>query len=65
MYQVLFSINYQLCKEYPALTPWDIDNRSYHDVIILYGETRVVQIRTKKLTDPNRVIRRKAGDDWF
>lgn len=62
---ILFEINYQLCKEFPALDPWAVDHRSYHDVMHLYAEIRGLQIREKKQRDPNRVIRKKAGDDWF
>jgi len=61
----LFYIVYQLCKEYPALSPFDLERRSYHAVIALYGDTRGIQIQQKILADPNRVIRRRAGDNWF
>ena len=62
---MLFNINYQLCKEFPAFTPYDLDRKKYHDVIVLYSDVRKLQIRQKKLKDPDRVIRRRAGDDWF
>lgn len=42
-----------------------IDDSSYYDVIDLFADTRRMQIHTKKKRDPNRVIRKKAGDDWF
>ena len=42
-----------------------MDVRSFHEVIKLYSDVRKLQIREKKAHDPNRVIRRKAGDDWF
>ena len=58
-------MSYQLCKEFPALTPYELDNRRFKDVIDLYVDVRQMQIRTKKNSDPNRVIRRPAGDDWF
>lgn len=63
--QILFSIEYSLTKEYPALSPFDIEDRSYFDVIDLFADTRRTQIQVKKETDPNRIIRRPAGDDWF
>ncbi len=65
LHEVLFSIEYNLCKEFPALSPWEIDERSYHTVIRLYSDTRRIQIRDQELKDPDRVIRRRAGDDWF
>lgn len=65
LHEVLFSIEYNLCKEFPALSPWEIDERSYHTVIRLYSDTRRIQIRDQKLRDPDEVIRVKAGDNWF
>jgi hypothetical protein len=51
------------------MTPIQIDEMTFHDVIRLYSKVRMVQIRDEEihdiLTNPNRVIRRKAGDDWF
>lgn len=49
------------------MTPFQIEDTSYFEVIDLFARTRKMQIRVKELTDPNRerVIRRKAGDDWF
>lgn len=61
----MFIISHQICKEYPALSPYDIDDRRFTDVIGLYKDVRRMQIREKKANDPNRIIRRKAGDDWF
>ena len=63
--QLLFSIEYSLTKEYPALSPFDIEDKSFFKVIDLFADTRRVQIETKKLSDPNRIIRRPAGDGWF
>lgn len=65
LHEVLFDIEYNLCKEFPALSPWEIDDRSYHKVIRLYADTRRVQIHDQELSDPDRVIRRRAGDNWF
>jgi hypothetical protein len=58
-----------LCKEFPALSPYDIEKRTYHDVIRLYADVRAMQIRDAKDNDQQsnttKVIRRRAGDDWF
>lgn len=56
---------HQLCKEYPALSPYQLEEKSFCDVIRLYADVRRMQIREKKINDPDRVIRRPAGDDWF
>jgi hypothetical protein len=62
-------MEYNLCKEFPAMTPMQVDDMTFHDVIRLYSRIRKVQIRDDEikdiLTNPNRVIRRPAGDDWF
>lgn len=51
------------------MSPPQVDEMTFHDVIKLYSKVRAVQIREEEihdiLTNPNRVIRRKAGDDWF
>lgn len=66
---MLFLINYQLCKEFPALSPYDVDDKTFHAVIKLYSEVRTMQMNEEGLRDrinnPNRVIRKPAGDDWF
>ena len=42
-----------------------IDDNRFCEVIKLYSEVRRMQIREAKANDPNRVIMRPAGDDWF
>lgn len=64
LFEVLFNINYQLCKEFPALTPYDIEKKTFHDVIRLYSDVRALQIRETK-EEKAKVIRRPAKDDWF
>lgn len=63
--QLLFSIEYNLSKEFPSMDPMEIEERPYVKVINLYSDVRRMQIRQKKMSDPNRVIRRPAGDNWF
>jgi len=69
---LLFLISHQICKEYPALSPFDVDERNYCDVIRLYADViglnmeltknrEVAQKRPKK----DEIIRRPAGDNWF
>ena len=50
------------------MTPYEVDEKPYGNVIELYADVRRMQLREKKeqkKNDPNRVIRRPAGDDWF
>jgi hypothetical protein len=63
--QLLFTIEYSLTKEFPALSPFEIEDESFFRVIDLFSDTRRVQITEKEQSDPNRVIRRPAGDNWF
>lgn len=58
-------IEYQICKEFPALDPWRVDEQTFHNVIMLFASTMKVTKNVRKLTDPNRKIMKKAGDDWF
>lgn len=64
-------MNYTLCKEFPSLSPFDIDSKSYHDVIVLFGEVRTLQKNIEKeqkrntTKDGRRIIRRPASDNWF
>ena len=63
-------MQYNLCKEYPALSPFDIDNTAFFDVLDLFERTRKMQIRIQDKIDEIKenkvqIIRRPAGDDWF
>ena len=69
--EALFEMVFCLCKEYPALSPFEIDERRFVDVIDLFADTRRLQIRADKekefisTPDAEKVIRRPAGDDWY
>lgn len=63
---MMFSIAYQLCKEFPAWTPLAVECESYHKIIDTYSEVRKLHIRVKKQSNEKpKMIRRPAGDDWF
>lgn len=62
---LLFVIEYSLAKEFAALSPFDIEDYSFFKIIDLFIDLRTMQIRDKQEADPNRVIRRPAGDNWF
>lgn len=51
------------------MSPVQIDDMTFRDVIRLYSKIRRMQIREEDIKDiienPNRVIRRPAGDKWF
>lgn len=65
-------LEYNLCKEFPSLTPLSIEKEGFYDIIDLYIDLRNLQIQqeiennknTKKVNG-KRLVRRPAGDDWF
>ena len=63
-FESLFLIAHNLCKEYQALRPFEVDEQPYCEVIKLFAELRRAQIREKKMSDPDRIIRRPATN-WF
>lgn len=71
-YENLFEINYILCCEFRALSPFEVENTSYVKIIRLYAKLARLKIREeqeaeqqKQEKDKPKVIRRPAGDDWF
>ena len=61
--EMMFSIEYQLCKEFPAWTPVAVECEKYHKIIDVYADVRKFHIRAKK--SEKRKIRKPAGDNWF
>lgn len=69
---MLFQINYNLCKVFPAFTPFEIGKSKYHEVILLYSDVRREQIRQEKeensktkVVNGKRIPKRRAKDNWF
>lgn len=68
-------MEYQLCKEFPALSPFEVEKRTFHEIIDLYARLRDMQIRQNRQAEKqirhtgkaggDVVIRRPAGDNWF
>ena len=58
-----------LGAEYYVVKPFDIEDTAYHDVIKLYADVRQLQINNdlNNVSDGTgkKIIRKKAGDDWF
>lgn len=60
-----------MCKYYPALSPFEVDEKKYREVADIYGDVLQLIRRNdkekkaeKKVID-DQVIRRPAGDNWF
>lgn len=47
-HELLFTINYNLCKEFPGYTPTAVDGMPYVDVIELYSNIMKIQIKQRK-----------------
>ena len=65
-------LEYNLCKEFPSLTPLSIEKEGFYDIIDLYIDLRGLQILEETETHKNtkkvngkRLVRRPAGDSWF
>ena len=72
LYESLFTMSHNLCKEYPALSPFAVDDMGYGDVVDLYADVRRLQISQKKEMDNSGRKKNKgkdiyipAGDDWY
>lgn len=51
------------------MSPVQVDEMTFHDVIHLYSKVRRLQLREEEihdiLTNPHRKIKVPAGDSWF
>ena len=73
LYESLFTMSHNLCKEYPALSPFAVDDMGYGDVVDLYVDVRRLQISQKKEMENNSGRKKNkgkdiyipAGDDWY
>jgi hypothetical protein len=71
-YENLFEINYILCREFRALSPFEIESEKYTKIIKLYANLARLKIREEQEAEQEnqdknkpKIIRRPAGDDWF
>ena len=56
VHELLFEIEYNLCKEFPAITPMQVDDMTFHDVIRLYSKVRQYQIREEDIREILRTL---------
>lgn len=54
-----------LTQEFNGLSPFDVYRERYVDVIKMYADVMDMKKEQARLSNPNRVVRRRAGDDWF
>lgn len=56
-----------LCERFPALSPFDIRQQRAAEVFLLVRRLNnyTEYTNNKKDVRNSRVIRRRAGDDWF
>jgi hypothetical protein len=65
MAETLFELEHSISQMYSSLSPLSIDREPFVEVIELFADLTKLTKHEKKMSDPNRVIRRPAGDDWF
>jgi len=62
----LFNLTNELCKAYPALTPFSVRRERAKEVFLLVRRTNSKPRRKKgEEIDAQGRIRRPAGDNWF
>lgn len=68
---MLFEIEYQLCKAYPSLSPLDLDEKRFCDVIKLFANTKKLLEKNKqeekeetKVVNGETLIKRPATN-WY
>jgi len=60
---MLFDLQMSLCEAFPTLTPFDIRNQSFKEVMLLVR--RMESYNMTKRKEEIRKIRKPAGDNWF
>lgn len=71
IYETLFDIQMSLCKIFPALTPLTLRREKAREVFLLINRYNKHSLKNNNGNKTNttqngvRVIRRKAGDNWF
>lgn len=60
---MLFNLQMSLCDAFPSLTPFDVRNQSFQEVMLLVRRMENYNIAKKK--DETKKIRRPASDNWF
>lgn len=72
-------MEYVICREFPSLSPFILEEKEYGEVIELFADLRDMQIRNENkdpevkqqkgttVTEKNghKIIRRPASDSWF
>lgn len=55
-----------LCTTYQSLSPFEVQEKTFCEVVALYSDVRRMQIRAER-KDDKKVIRKRASDDsgWW
>ena len=71
IYETLFDMQMSLCKIFPSMTPLTLRREKAREVFLLISRYNKYCLKnnnenkTNTTNDGVRVIRRKAGDNWF
>ena len=66
LYELFFEMEVSICERFPALSPFDVRRTRAAEVFLLMRRMKKYNAQqSKNEKQGKRVIRRKAGDDWF
>ena len=65
LYEVFFEMEINICDRFPALSPFDVRRTKGAEVFLLMRRLNNYSDYQKKDSGKKKVIRKKAGDDWF
>lgn len=70
--ELLYLVEYNLCKEFPVLCPLTLESEGFYTVMDMYIDLRNMQIKKSKEERKNTkrvkgktLVRRPARDNWF
>lgn len=75
LYAVMFDMQINLCERFPAMTPLTVRREKAREVFILIRrlnehsileqQKNPVKLNNKGNESTGKIIRKRAGDDWF
>lgn len=63
--ELMFELEVGICERFVALSPLSMRRERVYDVFRLISQYSNYAQKESKNKNGNKVIRRRAGDDWF
>lgn len=63
--ELMFELEVGMCERFPALSPLSMRKERVYDVFRLISQYSNYARKESENKNGKKVIRRKAGDDWF